>query len=57
MSHNNKLSRQAEQAWRDLPPEPCVADDPDEPATPVDVPYLGATDVESLDDLCDRGRR
>jgi hypothetical protein len=57
MSHNNKLSPQAEQAWRDSLPEPCVADDPDEPSTPAVVPDLGASDVEFLDALCDQGRR
>ena len=59
MSHNNRLSRQAERDWRETLAEPNrpEGDDLDEPPTPLVVPYLGATDVESLDDLCDRGRR
>ena len=57
MSHNNRLSQQAEQAWRETLTEPSLPDDLHEPAPPVDVPDLGATDTEYLDDLCATGKR
>jgi hypothetical protein len=57
MSVNNRLSRPAEEDWRLSLTEPSEPDDLDEPSTPIDVPNLGASDVEFLDDLCDRGRR
>jgi excisionase family DNA binding protein len=43
--------------WADSPVEPGLADDPGEPVTPTAVPDLAASDIESLDDQCDRGRR